>query len=98
MPFTQFNARKHGIHFRNSFHNQHIGDRVTTPGLCCGMAYASLDYFFEGIPAPTHRGTEFGPGESAPPDGSRLYKYFYQRIIDSFENHWYLWLDVALNP
>jgi hypothetical protein len=37
------------------------------------MAYASLDYFHAGIPVPTHRSNDFGPGQSAPPDGSRLY-------------------------
>jgi len=98
MPFTEFEARTHGFHFPNLFQNHVIGNIVTTQGLCGRMAYAALDYFHAGIPVPTHNRDDFGPGLVAPPDGSRLYEYFYQRIVDSFANHWNLWMDVALNP
>jgi hypothetical protein len=98
MPFTKFDPTLHGFHFPNSFDNELLFDRVRTLGLCGGMAYASLDYFLAGLPVPTHTNADFGSGHVAPPDGSRLYKYFYRRIVDSFVNHWEQWMNVALNP
>ena len=98
MPHTTFDPRRHGFHFANAFENVTVFGKVTPQGLCGGMAYASLDYFLAGIPVPTHTKSDFGSAHEAPPDGSRLYKYFYLRIFDSYVNQWEQWMNVALNP
>jgi len=97
MPHTTFDPKLHGFHFRNAFDNVTLFGKVKSQGLCGGMAYASLDYFLAGIPVPTHVESDFGAARKAPPEGSRLYKYIYRRIVDSFVNHWEQWMNVALN-
>ncbi len=67
---TTFTPGQHGWHFDNDFVNQLLGGLITTHGLCGGMAYSSLDYYFNGIPIPTHRKGDFGdPKLTCPPDG-----------------------------
>lgn len=84
---TDFIPSKHGFHFNNSFAN-HVFDigiaSWTTYGLCGGMSFTSLDYYFAGMPIPTHVGSDF-PNGSTPPENSALYKYIYDRLMDSFK-------------
>jgi hypothetical protein len=87
VPTTGFIPSRHGFHFRNDF----AGKRVIVPGFGevptrgrgGGMAFAALDYWYAGLPVPTHRAEDF---ESAgvPHDGSRLSDYLYKRLFDSF--------------
>jgi hypothetical protein len=89
MPTTEFTANRHGSHFANTFVNPVVnipglGD-INTYGLCGGMTFASLDYFYAGGPGPTHNASDFGAGTTNPPPGSRLYQYIYGRQLNSFD-------------
>jgi len=48
------------------------------------MAYGALDYYFAGLPIPTHTTDDFRSTGNVPPDGTRLADYIYARLIDSF--------------
>jgi hypothetical protein len=88
---TTFTPGKHGWHFDNDFVNHLLGGLITTNGLCGGMAYSSLDYYFNGIPIPTHRTGDFGdPDLTCPPDG-RLRSMIFNRLIDSFKDNFDKW-------
>lgn len=85
MPKTAFVPLKHGFHFGNNFVNKIINTsfgKIESRGRCGGMAYASLDYFFSGIPVPSHESKDF-PNGMYPPDGSLLSDYIYERTINS---------------
>jgi hypothetical protein len=47
------------------------------------MAFAALDYWYAGLPVPTHRSEDF-EGTGVPQDGSRLSDFLYKRLFDSF--------------
>ena len=96
MHLTNFNPKTHGFHFANEFVNYIIGDLHTT-GLCGGMAFASLDYYYAGIPIPTHEPADF-PDGAAPAEGSRLRKYIYKRMINSVERNAIQWANIIANP
>src|SRR5207302_1309818 len=88
MPRLNFSPQKHGFHFDNDFDNAIVtfpnGQQFPTGGRCGGMAYASLDYYFAGLPIPTHRMGDFPGGTRVPPDGTRLADYISARLFDSF--------------
>lgn len=96
MPLTNFSPKTHGFHFANEFVNHIIGDLHTT-GLCGGMAFASLDYYYAGIPIPSHHAADF-PDGAAPAEGSRLRKYIYKRMINSVERNALQWANIIANP
>ena len=87
---TTFTPSKHGWHFNNDFANELLAGLISTNGLCGGMAYSSLDYYFTGIPIPTHREGDFPSGLTCPPDG-RLHSMIYNRLIDSFKDNLTKW-------
>lgn len=83
---TNFVPNIHGFHFKNDFENEVFDIGIaswTTKGRCGGMAYAALDYYHYGIPIPMHIPEDFSNG-SSPEVDSRLAKYIYDRLIDSF--------------
>lgn len=97
MPKANFIPSRDGFHFANKFVNNIIGNTITTAGRCGGMAYASLDYYYAGIPIPTvisslsPFSSQFGiddfsnsttPG--VPNDGTPLADNIYSRLMDSF--------------
>jgi hypothetical protein len=80
MPRAPFTAQQHGFAFSNSFVNHVIridflNIDVTTRGRCGGMAYASLDYWSNGLAVPE--------SSNLPEDGTLLGDYIYWRLIDS---------------
>ena len=82
---TDFNSKKNGFYFSNKFKNVVFDNFLfswTTSGRCGGMAYAALDYFYAGIPIPTHNEKDF-PNGQVPGDDSMLGKYIYDRLITS---------------
>jgi hypothetical protein len=87
VPRTGFEPRAHGFHFANDFVDKIVAipgfGEVATDGRCGGMAFAALDYWFAGLPVPTHRPADF-PDRAVPEDGSRLADYLYKRLFDSF--------------
>jgi len=77
---TSFVPEIHGFHFKNSFPSVERnvdGTPVKTQGRCGGMAFAALDYFYNGIAIPKHT-------DEVPPLDSILAKYIYDRLLDSF--------------
>jgi hypothetical protein len=87
VPRTGFEPSVHGFHFANDFVDKIVTipgfGEVATDGRSGGMAYAVLDYWFAGLPVPTHRPEDF-PDRAVPEDGSRLADYLYKRLFDSF--------------
>jgi hypothetical protein len=87
VPTTGFIPSRHGFHFRNGFAGKQVivpgFGEVPTRGRGGGMAYAALDYWYAGLPVPTHRAEDF-EGVGVPYDGSRLSDYLYKRLFDSF--------------
>jgi hypothetical protein len=47
------------------------------------MAFAALDYWFAGLPVPSHRPGDF-PDRAVPDDGTRLADFIHKRLFDSF--------------
>jgi len=88
---TAFTPGEHGWHFSNYFENELLGGLITTHGLCGGMAYTSLDYYFKGIPIPTHRVGDFGDMSVLVPGDGRLHSMIYNRLIDSFKDNFGKW-------
>lgn len=86
MKRTNFIPRKHAFKFENNFKNEVrvfgsnkipiIGKylKIETNGLCGGMAYASLDYYYWGRPTPKSGSAN-----------SKLRKYLLKRQLDSFK-------------
>jgi hypothetical protein len=89
---TTYEIERYGFHFENDFVNNiklklfgFIPIPVVTHGRCGGMAFASLDYFHAGFPAPVHVGREdFPEAAEVPPDSSLLARYIFTRLMDSF--------------
>jgi hypothetical protein len=86
--FTGFWPDQHGWHFDNTFVTEVAG--IDLNGLCGGMAYSSLDYYFNGIPIPTHVEGDF-PGPGYYPPSGRLHSMIFNRLIDSFGDNFGKW-------
>lgn len=85
MPSTNFHRGEHGFAFVNRFPGlpsptntieafavkEEPDEARTIHGLCGGMCFASLDYFFDGRPSPDFT--------KAPAPGSSMYRYLYGR-------------------
>ncbi len=82
---TGFDPLKHGFRFNNAF-PPHPHIQLPTPfgririgdaknGLCGGMVFAALDYFYAGQPVPDVK---------KPPSGDILFDYIVKRLYDSF--------------
>src|SRR5215470_11151972 len=120
MPTTSFLPTIHGFHFANNFTNTLLTvpvpggtQTIATQGRCGGMAYASLDYFWNRMAVPTHLsppsrtakllGLDDFPGSSSatagvPPDSSPLAQYIYKRLKDSIELYAAKWLEWSGTP
>ena len=87
MPRTGFDPRAHGFHFANDFVDKVVTvpgfGEVATDGRSGGMAFAALDYWFAGLPVPSHRPEDF-PDRAVPSDGTRLADFIHKRLFDSF--------------
>ena len=87
MPRTGFDPRAHGFHFANDFVDKVVTvpgfGEVATGGRSGGMAFAALDYWFAGLPVPSHRPDDF-PDRAVPEDGTRLADFLHKRLFDSF--------------
>jgi hypothetical protein len=87
VPRTGFDPRAHGFHFANDFVDKVVTipgyGEVATDGRSGGMAFAALDYWFAGLPVPSHRRDDF-PDRAVPEDGTRLADFIHKRLFDSF--------------
>jgi hypothetical protein len=69
---TDFTPQKHGFQFGNHFVDTILKTpfgNIQTRGRCGGMAFASLDFYYSGIPVPSQ--------------GIALGDYIYRRSVDS---------------
>jgi hypothetical protein len=88
---TPFNPADHGFKFVNNFRNILVSELdITTGGLCGGMSYAALDYFFAGIPIPQQ---DYMPAEGLP-----LQSYLYDRQVTSLTGSADKWAEYSVNP
>jgi hypothetical protein len=87
VPRTGFDPRVHGFHFANDFVDKVVTvpgyGEVGTDGRSGGMAFAALDYWFAGLPVPSHRPDDF-PDRAVPEDGTRLADFIHKRLFDSY--------------
>ena len=87
MPRTGFDPRAHGFHFANDFVDKVVTvpgyGEVATDGRSGGMAFAALDYWFAGLPVPSHRPEDF-PDRAVPEDRTRLADFIHKRLFDSY--------------
>jgi hypothetical protein len=85
---TAFDPAVHGFGFPNAFVDTFLtlpnGAEITTGGRCGGMAYASLDLFHAGAPAPRWSAGLYGP-DRVPPDDNWLADTIQARLFDSFK-------------
>jgi hypothetical protein len=90
---TRFNPLQHGFQFRNDFVTElRLADvqNLRWGGLCGGMSYAALDYFYTGKPIPRQ--------DTVPATGSPLFNYLYNRQVTSLEENVDKWLELVVNP
>jgi hypothetical protein len=88
---TAFDPAKHGFKFGNDFKNNFIPAlNVQTSGLCGGMSYAALDYYFakQQVPQQWYR----------PANGTPLQKYLYSRNVSQIADNLDKWAEVGFNP
>lgn len=88
---TAFEPDVHGFHFSNSFSTTVLPSwgigplripKVALGGLCGGMTFAALDYYFAGWPVPTHVPGDY-PAPGVPPNPSRLRDEIFRRHLNS---------------
>ncbi|GEM_PF-2029614 len=89
---TNFNPAMHGFNFTNSFHNHGFiaGQNIDFTGLCGGMSYAALDYYFKGVNIPNQY--------SLPKEGTKLTEYIRSRQWKTYENQGDKWSELVFNP
>jgi uncharacterized protein YjbI with pentapeptide repeats len=92
MPHTTFTAAANGFKFANNFTPQiYFGPfDIGLNGLCGGMTYAALDFFFAGQPIPTET--------SLPEDGSVLEQYIFDRQMTALGDTVDKWMERLINP
>lgn len=80
-----FRPQYHAFRFANDFGDCNFelpgGINYRVKGLCIGMAYGVLDYYFSGINIPSHIASDFENGK-APREGSALYNFIRDRNDD----------------
>ncbi|MTB51877.1 hypothetical protein [Lewinella sp. W8] len=83
--FTNFVPARHGFKFVNSFTNKIVGD-IETKGLCGGMSYAALDYYYSGMAIPRQ--------SSQPAVGTALRNYLLDRQVKSLTDNADKWSEL----
>lgn len=84
-----FTAGSDGLNFGNSFKSVVVAD-ITTGGLCGGMVYTALDYFYSPKNVP--------PQNYRPAPGTALRDYVYNRQVDSITRNADKWAELGFNP
>lgn len=87
---TTFDPRKHGFAFVNTFKTELIVQDLRFGGLCGGMAYSALDYYFANQEAPKQT---FRPAVRTP-----LFERIYTRQVSSITLNLEKWTELFLNP
>ena len=82
---------QYGFKFNNNFTYDFIpAVDWRVGGLCGGMSYAVLDYYFSNMLIPT---LPFRPA-----NGTTLFTYFYDREVTSIESNVDKWSEIGFNP
>lgn len=88
---TPFDPSKHGFSFSNTFHNDFVPALdIRTAGLCGGMTFAALDYYFAKMPIPTQ--------DYRPANGMPLQSYMYNRQVEAIQISLDKWAELNFNP
>jgi Predicted solute binding protein len=89
---TSFKPSVSGFRFINNFTNVLFGSplNATSSGLCGGMTYAALDYYYSGKQIPDQ--------DYRPANGTTLQQYLYGRQSTSLVVNADRWIDLQLNP
>ncbi len=94
IKMTSFKPEINGFHFPNGFTNKLVDFTIPvinkhvnfeTEGRCGGMAFASLDYYFNHRAIPAFTTADFPAPDHVPPDGHPLSDYIWKRLIDSYK-------------
>jgi hypothetical protein len=90
--WAKLNPAIHGFRFVNNFKNSFMPPpiNVETSGLCGGMSYAVLDYYYSGRPIATQT---YRPANNTP-----LQQYLYGRQVTSLLQNLDKWAEVGVNP
>jgi hypothetical protein len=85
---TQFKPELHGFRFSNTFQNNAIPEfDIRTGGLCGGMSYSAMDYYFKSQPVPTQ--------SYRPASQTIFHRYIYRRQVDSLSGNLDKWAEVG---
>jgi uncharacterized protein YjbI with pentapeptide repeats len=89
---TTFNPEKHGFKFSNTFSNKGFvaGVHIDFSGLCGGMSYAMLDYYYKGVTIPSQT--------QKPNEGTQLTKYIRSRQWYTYDAQADKWVELGFNP
>ncbi len=88
---NRFDPAKNGFNFVNDFKNDFISAlSITTGGLCGGMSYTALDYYFAHASIPRQ--------DFRPANGTPLQSYLYNRQVESIKSNLDKWTELGLNP
>jgi len=88
--YTSFQPTTHGFQFGNYFKFPFLAFDIAWAGLCGGMSYAALDYYFHGMPIPSQR---YMPSPTHP-----LHRYLLQRQLQSVNANVDKWSELLVNP
>lgn len=88
---NRFDPAKNGFNFVNDFKNDFVSAlSITTGGLCGGMSYAALDYYFAHTSVPRQ--------DFRPANGTPLQSYLYNRQVESIKSNLDKWTELGFNP
>lgn len=88
---TNFTPAQNGFKFSNSFTNDFIPALdVRTNGLCGGMSYSALDYYYAHMPIPSQ--------QFRPANRTTLQSYLYDRQVTSITSNLDKWAEIGFNP
>ncbi|HLE12892.1 MAG: hypothetical protein A2504_13320 [Bdellovibrionales bacterium RIFOXYD12_FULL_39_22] len=89
--WTKFKPDGYGFRFANTFANNAVPElEIRTSGLCGGMAYAALDFYYGKIQVPRQ--------DYRPAPGTTLQNYLYGRQVDSIMANLDRWAEYGFNP
>lgn len=87
---TTFDPSKHGFAFSNTFSTELVVQDLRFGGLCGGMSYSALDYYFANQEAPKQ---SFRPAVKTP-----LFERIYSRQQTSTMTNLDKWIELFVNP
>lgn len=87
---TDFDPAKHGFAFANTFQTELVVQDIRLGGLCGGMSYSALDYYFARAEAPKQT---FRPAVRTP-----LFNRIYGRQETSLTGNIDKWAELFVNP